>query len=65
MKTLLKNGKVINVFTGEIREENILIEDEIILGVGDYTDADADAISPAARSAPASLTGIFTSKARC
>ncbi len=44
MKTLLKNGKVINVFTGEIREENILIEDEIILGVGDYTDADADAI---------------------
>lgn len=44
MKTLLKNGKVINVFTGEIREENILIEDEIILGVGDYNDADADAI---------------------
>lgn len=42
MKTLLKNGTVINVFTGEAIRENILIEDNIILGIGDYTDADAD-----------------------
>ncbi len=42
MKLLIKNGLVINVFTGEIEEQNILIEDGIILGVGDYDDADAD-----------------------
>ncbi|MBQ8921574.1 MAG: adenine deaminase [Oscillospiraceae bacterium] len=42
MKTLLKNGTVVNVFTGELQKENVLIEDDIILGVGDYTEADAD-----------------------
>lgn len=42
MKTLIKNGTVVNVFTGELLRENILIEDDIILGVGDYTDSDAD-----------------------
>ena len=42
MKTLLKNGTVVNVFTGELRRENILIEDDIIAGIGDYTDTDAD-----------------------
>ncbi len=42
MKLLLKNGLVINVFTGEIEPQNILIEEGIILGVGDYDDADAD-----------------------
>ncbi len=47
MKRLLKNGLVINVFTGEIEAENILIEDGIILGVGDYTDEDADIVDDA------------------
>lgn len=45
MKTLLKNGTVINVFTGEAVRENILLEGKIILGVGDYTDADADTVT--------------------
>ena len=44
MKTLLKNGTVVNVFTGELLREDVLIEDSIILGVGDYADADADAV---------------------
>ena len=43
MKTLLKNGTVINVFTGELRKEQVLIEADRILGVGDYSDTDADA----------------------
>lgn len=44
MKTLLKNADVINVFTGETARADILIEDEIILGVGDYADAEADTV---------------------
>jgi len=40
MKTLIKNGKVINVFTCEIEKKNILIEDDKIIGVGNYTEAD-------------------------
>lgn len=44
MKLLLKNGFVINVFTGETESKNVLIEDEIILGVGYYTDSDADEV---------------------
>ncbi len=44
MKTLFKNGTVINVFTGEAEQTNVLIEDEKIIGVGDYTDAEADII---------------------
>lgn len=32
MKTLIKNGKVINVFTKEIEKLNILIEDDKIIG---------------------------------
>lgn len=32
MKTLIKNGNVINVFTGEIEKINILIENETIIG---------------------------------
>ena len=40
MTILLKNGKVLNVFTGEIEEKNVLIEDRRIAGVGDYTKAD-------------------------
>ena len=44
MKTLFKNGTVVNVFTGELRRENVLIGDGVILGTGDYTDADADTV---------------------
>lgn len=44
MKTLLKNGKVVNVFTGEIEAAQVLIEDGQIAGVGGYTDADADVV---------------------
>ncbi len=45
MRTLIKNGKVINVFTDEIEEANVLIEDNRIIGVGNfYTDSDADRV---------------------
>ena len=44
MKTLLKNGQVINVFTDEIEEVNVLIEDDVIIGVGNYVDEDADIV---------------------
>ena len=40
MKRLLKNGYVINVFTDEILKTNVLIEDDLIIGVGDYENAD-------------------------
>ena len=42
MKTLLKNGTVVNVFTGELTKENVLIENDKIIGVGQYSDPDAD-----------------------
>ncbi len=44
MKLLIKNGKVVNVFTDEIQEKNVLIEGEKIIGVGDYTDQDAEQV---------------------
>lgn len=44
MKLLLKNGKIINVFTGEIQQENLLIENDRIIGVGAYDDATADVV---------------------
>lgn len=44
MKTLLKNGKVINVFTGEIEVADVLIDNGIIVGVGDYGNEPADVI---------------------
>lgn len=44
MKTLLKGGTVVNVFTDELQKANILIEDEKIIGVGDYSDTDADCV---------------------
>lgn len=40
MKTLLKGGTVVNVFTGELEETNVLMEDRKIIGIGDYTQAD-------------------------
>ena len=47
VKTLLKNGTVINVFTGELIKENVLIENDKIIGVGQYSDSDADKIEDA------------------
>ena len=44
MKTLIQNGKVINVFTGEIQKTNVLLENEWIVGVGDYNAQDADTV---------------------
>jgi adenine deaminase len=45
MKTLLKNAKVVNVFTEKIDFTNVLIEDDRITGIGDYyKDEDADVV---------------------
>ena len=45
MKTLLKNAKVVNVFTEKIDFTNVLIEDDRITGIGIYySDEDADVI---------------------
>lgn len=45
MKTLLKNAKVVNVFTEKIDSTNVLIEDDRIIGIGEYyKDEDADII---------------------
>ena len=40
MTKLLANAHYINVFTGEIIKDNILIEDGKIIGVGNYSEAD-------------------------
>ncbi len=40
MKTLLKNGSVVNVFTGEVTRADVLLDGERILGVGEYERAD-------------------------
>lgn len=44
MKTLLCGARIVNVFTGELEKANLLIEDERIIGVGDYSEADADVV---------------------
>ena len=44
MKTLLKNANVINVFTGEIEFSDVLIDGEIIVGVGDYSNVKVDVV---------------------
>lgn len=44
MKTLLRGGKIINVFTDSIEEANILMEDDKIIGVGCYEEAQADKV---------------------
>lgn len=36
---LIKNGRVLNVFTGELEHNNVLIEGEKIVGIGNYTHA--------------------------
>lgn len=38
MKTLLKNGNVVNVFTDQIEKKDVLIEGGRIIGVDDYQD---------------------------
>ena len=40
MKTLLKNGMVVNVFTDSLERADVLMEDDKIIGVGEYDDAD-------------------------
>ena len=42
MKTLLKNAKVVNVFSCELEKVNVLIQGDTIIGVGDYLDTEAD-----------------------
>lgn len=44
MRTLLKNASIINVFTDEIMKGDILIQDDRIIGTGDYANAEADII---------------------
>ena len=44
MKTLLKNAFVVNVFTDEVKKQNVLIENDRIIGVGDYDKGDANKV---------------------
>ena len=44
MTTLLRNGKVVNVFSERLIEEDVLIEDQTIIGTGDYSDFKADTV---------------------
>lgn len=44
MKRLLTGGTVVNVFTDELIRADVLIDGEKIVGVGDYSDEDADII---------------------
>ncbi len=51
MKTLLKNGNVVNVFTGEILKHDILIEDGKILSVSENINLPCDEVKD--------LSGLF------
>ena len=44
MKLLLKNAQIVNVFTDQLEAANVLIVDEMIAGVGQYSDEDADSV---------------------
>lgn len=44
MKILFKNGILVNVFTDSLEKVNVLIENEKIIGVGDYSDDEADLV---------------------
>lgn len=44
MRTLIKNGTIVNVFSNSLEKENILIEDDTIIGVGAYDDRDAEVV---------------------
>ena len=48
MKRLLKNGTIVNVFTGELIKRTFFFENGIILGVDDYGDDEADEVIDAA-----------------
>jgi adenine deaminase len=41
MSIVLKGGIVVNVFSGEISQKDIKIEKEMIVGIGDYKNADS------------------------
>jgi len=40
MKTLFINGKIVDVFSESLIDANVLVEDGVIIGVGDYNEAD-------------------------
>ena len=42
MRTLLKNAVIVNVFTDSLENGDIYIEDDVIIGVGDYKDIQYD-----------------------
>lgn len=44
MKLLLKNGTIVNVFTDSLERADVLIENEKIIGVGEYDESDADVV---------------------
>lgn len=44
MKTLFKNATVINVFSAELERASVLVEDGTVVGVGDYTEDEADKV---------------------
>ena len=44
MTTLLRNAKVVNVFSERIIDEDVLIEDQKIIGTGDYSTFKADEV---------------------
>ncbi|MBR3692330.1 MAG: adenine deaminase [Clostridia bacterium] len=44
MRTLLSGGCVVNVFTGELLRQDVLMEDGRIVGLGDYAGEAADAV---------------------
>lgn len=43
MRKLLKNAKVVNVFTDSLEEKDVLLENGVILGIGAYDPGEADA----------------------
>ncbi len=44
MKTLLRNGTVVNVFTGRLDRADVLMENDRIIGVDAYDERDADVV---------------------
>lgn len=44
-RTLLKNGRIVNVFTGELEWADVLMEEDKIIGVGSYDETDADHVA--------------------
>lgn len=44
MKTLIKGGYVVDVFSDSISKKDVLIENNVITGVGDYDDEKADTV---------------------